>query len=203
MTTWGGFYTGKIADRFVGPLHGVMLAVIYLTWSRVKSGALLIFLMVTPALLVSQFEVSLYQIGLSFQKTVPEFHDAFEKSPSASNKYLRNIASHRAENYPDARFNQSVLMSDFFYSFYGASQNYPANAAIAWWTLSSNGIDPDHGCAKDLFKKRDIRYVLAITDPSLSTWPLAVSAMVGSMTEIPLERGKLWYVHDFEHLKCH
>jgi len=202
ILTWGFFYTGKTSDRFVSPLHGMMLALILVVWSRVRFSTLLILLTVTPALMVSQFEVSLYEISLSFSRNTAEFHDAFKSSPSAGNKNLRAIASHRAANYPDARFNQSVLMSDFFYSFYGASQNYPANAAIAWWTLSSNGIDPDQGCAKDLFKKRDIRYVLAVVDPSLSSWPAAVSRMVGSMMEIPIERGKLWYVHDFEQLKC-
>ncbi len=202
VITWGFFYTGKTSDRFVSPLHGMMLAFILVIWSRVTFNALLISLTVTPALLVSQFEVSLYEISLSFSRNTAEFHDAFKNSPAAGNKYLRAIASHRASNYPDARFNQSVLMSDFFYSYYGASQNYPANAAIAWWTLSSNGIDPDQGCAKDLFKKRDIRYVLAIVDPRLSSWPAAVSRMAESMTEIPIERGKLWYVPDFEQLKC-
>jgi hypothetical protein len=202
VTTWGFFYTGKTSDRFVSPLHGMILALILVVWSRVTFSALLILLTVTPALFVSQFEVSLYEISMAFSRNTAEFHDAFKNSPSAGNKYLREIASHRAANYPDARFNQSVLMSDFFYSFYGASQNYPANAAIAWWTLSSNGIDPDQGCAKDLFKKRDIRYVLAVVDPGLSSWPAAVSRMVGSMTEIPVERGKLWYVPDFEQLKC-
>jgi hypothetical protein len=202
IITWGFFYTGKISDRFVSPLHGIILALILVVWSRVTLNSLLILLTVTPALLVSQFEVSMYEISLSFSRTTAEFHDAFKESPSADNKYLRAITSHRAEYYAGARFNQSVLMSDFFYSFYGASQNYPANAAITWWTMSSNGIDPDQGCAKDLFKKRDIRYVLAIVDPGLSSWPGAVSRMVDSMTEIPIERGKLWYVHDFEQLKC-
>jgi len=202
VITWGFFYTGKTSDRFVSPLHGMMLAFILVIWSRVTFSALLILLTVTPALLVSQFEVSLYEISMAFSRNTAEFHDAFKNSPSAGNKYLRAIASHRTANYPDARFNQSVLMSDFFYSFYGASQNYPANAAIAWWTLSSNGIDPDQGCAKDLFKKRDIRYVLAIVDPGLSSWPGAVSRMVDSMSEIPIDGGKLWYVHDFEQLKC-
>ncbi len=202
VITWGFFYTGKTSDRFVSPLHGMMLAFILVIWSRVTFSALLILLTVTPALLVSQFEVSLYEISMAFSRNTAEFHDAFKNSPSAGNKYLREIASHRAANYPDARFNQSVLMSDFFYSFYGSSQNYPANAAIAWWTLSSNGIDPDQGCAKDLFKKRDIRYVLAIVDPRLSSWPGAVSRMVDSMSEIPIDGGKLWYVHDFDQLKC-
>jgi hypothetical protein len=202
VITWGFFYTGKTSDRFVSPLHGMMLAFILVIWSRVTFSALLILLTVTPALLVSQFEVSLYEISMAFSRNTAEFHDAFKKSPSAGNKYLRAIASHRAAKYPDARFNQSVLMSDFFYSFYGSSQNYPANAAIAWWTLSTNGIDPDQGCAKDLFKKRDIRYVLAVVDPGLLSWPAAVSRMVGSMSEIPIDGGKLWYVHDFEQLKC-
>lgn len=199
---WGTFYGGNIADRFVSPIHAMVLVALIALLSSIRIHGGIVILLLIPFLLTGKFEVTLMNLGSAATRTVDEYHDYFSKSPSAKLKVIREVSAHRDQAYPNAAFNEAAAMSDFYHVFYAPMKFYPAHAPISLWALNSIGIEPSTGCAAEFFRMRNIRYVVWLDESDLNLWPAAVLKLLPKMTQIDVSMGKAWYVEDWDRLNC-
>ncbi len=205
ILVWGVFYGPTIFPRFVSPLFG--LGLVYL-WAHLPTTHVqksIQWVLLLTSLSFAQPEVTLMLIEKSFTKNLASFHDAFPKSPTAKNKTLRLIEDHRRKALPGAKFTEGILLSNYTLNFYGPTLTIDCGGPTTDFQLRSRGIDPANGCAQDLFKSFDIRYVWIEDAADFAACPQAVTAMIKSakgLEPIPGAQGELYFVKDFETLSC-
>lgn len=193
---WGAFYGPEIFNRFVSPLFA--FAVVSVIWllQRTSRYQVLAIIFAVPVLLNGQIEVSAKRIIDALSRTLDEYHDFLHKTPTANNVVLRALTKHRSAHFPNAKYDQAILLSEYAFNFYGPSEFFIATDPVTLWHLTSRGIDPKGRCSARFLSDVDMRYVWVRDEKTLANWPEALKPVlfIAEVVEKFPDRGVLYYL---------
>jgi hypothetical protein len=202
---WGFFYGPDIFPRFVSPLYGIGLAMLWRQCQEPEGDPRIAAILLICTLPFSQPEVTAIQISKAVSQNLARFHDSFPKSPTFNNKTLWTLAEHRRVTLPEARFDNAIILSDNHFAFYGPTLILGCSDALTTYHLMSRQIDPATGCAAQLFREMDIRYVWIKDQIEYRDCVKAIRAVVDSMTgleAIAVPVGQAYFVRKPDELSC-
>ncbi len=193
VTVWGSFYNAEIFNRFVAAAFAFPLVIIWWWGRSLPLNARTTFLLLLPFLVHGQIEVTIPKLVRAAGYTWPYFAEG-EKGPLSKIPEMLEIRKDRAIHFPEARYTEATLLSDFAFNYYSPSAFWIASDPVTWWQMNHAGIDPFDGDGMDFLKKMDIRYVWVVDPDIFAKAPPALQRTIPHLELIGSRIGKLYRV---------